>query len=212
MANTSKPSYPSYYSPSETAILLFDYQNIHINTIENPERKQKLIDSVNTLLTAAHKNKVAIVHCLVDTKADPPITSKIHEKWMAEYKSMLQAMPELVAEYSDFAPSAGISDNEREITIPTPPGYVSALGRKDLLLLLKEKWGIKHLIIGGIPTSGAVLATSLHGTDLDFIVSVVEDAVWDHNETVQNALLNSVLPVLAWVVKTEEAVGYISKD
>lgn len=62
----------------------------------------------------------------------------------------------------------------------------------------------------GIKTSGSVLGTAMHATDLDFIVTMVEDACWDLDEQVHRALLSQVLPVLAWVSTVKEAVAYMT--
>jgi nicotinamidase-related amidase len=53
-----------------------------------------------------------------------------------------------------------------------------------MLPLLSQKLGIVHLIISGITASGPVLGTTMHATDLDSVVTVVEDASWDISEQV----------------------------
>ena len=78
-----------------------------------------------------------------------------------------------------------------------------------VLPLLREKLGVGHLIISGITTSGPVLGSAMHATDLDFVVTVVEEASWDPNEQVHRALIDSVLQTFTWVATVEEAVGYM---
>ncbi|KAI0886351.1 putative hydrolase protein [Annulohypoxylon maeteangense] len=210
MSPTSEPWKPSSYSPSKTALLLLDYENAHVNMIQDQERREKVIHSTKQLLTAARENNVAIVHCLMDTTIDPPKTSKGTEKWQSMIKPMLTANPDMVAEYSDFAITTETSSNGRESTSHRNPGYLSALVDEGLLLLLREKLGVAHLIMSGITTSGPVLGTATHATDLDFVVTVVGDACWDPDEQVHRALLDTVMPVLAWVSTVEEAVGHMS--
>ncbi|KAK7927492.1 hypothetical protein PG985_004490 [Apiospora marii] len=67
---------PSAYPPSETALLLLDCQNVLVNMIQDPAQKEKFINSTKTLLDAARKNNVTIVHCLIDTTQDPPPANK----------------------------------------------------------------------------------------------------------------------------------------
>jgi hypothetical protein len=87
------------------------------------------------------------------------------------------------------------------------PAYLSALVADGMLPLLSQKLGIVHLIISGITTSGPVLGTTMHATDLDSVVTVVEDASWDTSAQVHQILIDSVIPTLAWVSTVEEAVG-----
>lgn len=188
--------------------MLLDYQNVLLNMITEQERKDRLVSAVNRLLVAARKNNVAIVHCLMDTAQDPPPTNKANTQWPIVYKPMFAANPDLAAEYPDFA--APKPNGDHETTSLRAPGYRSALVAEGIVPLLREKLGIKHLILGGIATSGAVLGTMSHGTDLDFVVSIVEDACWDPNQAVHNALIDTVFPSLAWVATVDEAVTYLS--
>ncbi|KAI5917509.1 putative hydrolase protein [Camillea tinctor] len=211
MTTTQEPWKPSSYGPSKTALLLLDYENAHVGMIQDAGRREKVVHSTKRLLTAARENNVVIVHGLMDTASDPPATSKGTEKWQSVIKPMLAANPELVAEYSDFVPpTADASADAREITSHRNPGYLSALVDGGVLSLLREKLGVEHLIISGITTSGPVLGTATHATDLDFVVTVVEDACWDPDEQVNRVLLDTVIPVLAWVSTVEDAVGYMT--
>ncbi|KAI0402784.1 putative hydrolase protein [Xylaria palmicola] len=211
MAASNNPWSPSSYSPSKTALLLLDYENAHVSMIQNPEEREKVVQSTKRLLTAARENNVAIVHCIMDTTLNPPPTSKGTEKWQSVIKPMLAGHPELVAEYSEFAVAGGAPDGDiRESTSHRNPAYLSALVAEGLLPLLREKLGVVHLIMSGITTSGPVLGTATHATDLDFVVTVVGEACWDPDEKVHRALLDTVLPVLAWVSTVEEVVGYMA--
>ncbi|KAI1647135.1 uncharacterized protein F4817DRAFT_316227 [Daldinia loculata] len=76
--------------------------------IQDPETKQKLIESAKMLLARARESNVAIVHCLIDTTIEPPVTNKVAEQWASVHKPMLIANPELAAEFN-------------ELTIVSPP-------------------------------------------------------------------------------------------
>ncbi|KAH8658323.1 putative hydrolase protein [Xylariales sp. PMI_506] len=210
---------PSAYGASKTALLLLDYQNVLVNMIQDPETKQKLIESVKALMAAARKNNVAIVHCLIDTQVDPPATNKTMETWESVHKPMLSAIPDAGAEYSEFAATAATtttttpgdgsnSGQGHESISLRAPGYRSVLVAKGILPLLREQLGVGHLVLGGIATSGAILGTASHATDLDFVVTIVEDACWDPSQAVHRTLIDTVLPVLAYVLTVEEAVAH----
>ncbi|KAK8028478.1 Isochorismatase hydrolase [Apiospora marii] len=201
---------PSAYPPSETALLLLDCQNVLVNMIQDPAQKEKFINSTKTLLDAARKNNVTIVHCLIDTTQDPPPANKATEHWATVHKPLLASMPDSGAEYADLSPKTGDGGGNSKETVSTrPPGYKSVLVADGLVPLLRDSH-IKHLVLGGIATSGAVLGTVTHGTDLDFVVTAVEDACWDPNQVVHRALMDTVSPTQAWVAGVDEAVGYFS--
>lgn len=210
MKHDANPNQPEYYGPSQTALLFLDYQNVLVNMITDQEERTKLIESAKKLLATARKNKVAVIHCLIDTKIDPPPTSKIYDQWFTIHKPALEATPELAEEYSEFAPTGNSTDGHEIVSLRLP-GPRSAFVNKDLLPLLRNKLGVTSLILGGIATSGAIIGTALQGIDEDFVVTVVEDAVWDPNQQVHRNLLDVVLPVSAYVVSTKEAVGYMEK-
>ncbi|KAJ2977593.1 hypothetical protein NUW58_g7762 [Xylaria curta] len=79
------------------------------------------------------------------------------------------------------------------------PSVRSALGSEGIVSYLRHELGVHHLILGGIATSGAIIGTMSHGTDINFVVTVVGDACWDQNTQVHSDLINTVIPSLAWV-------------
>ncbi|KAF7531876.1 hypothetical protein G7054_g8476 [Neopestalotiopsis clavispora] len=202
-------SKPEGYPPSKTALLLLDYQNALLDMIQDETTKKELVDSAEKLLKAARKNKVAIFHCTMDIGLDPPPTNKTSEAWHTLLKSKLAGKPGSGAECAELAPptNADTDGGGHEKVSERPPGYRSALVGKGLLATLRNELGVQHLILGGIATSGAVLGTATHATDLDFVVSVVEDACWDPEEEVHRALIDNVIPSLAWVLPVKEAVA-----
>ncbi|KAK6852905.1 hypothetical protein PG995_011456 [Apiospora arundinis] len=205
---------PAAYPPSETALLLLDCQNFLVSMIPDQEQKNKLRSSAKTLLDTARKNNVAIVHCMIDTTQDPSPANKMSEQWLTVFKPILSSVPAAGAELADIAAMTGdkIEGGARRETVSMrPPGPRSAFVAEGLESLLRDGklWG-EHLILGGVATSGAVLGTALHGTDLGFVVTIVEDSCWDPNQGVHRALIDTVIPAQAWVASVEEAVGYMS--
>lgn len=204
----AKPNHPSYYGPSETALLFLDYQNVLFQMITDDAERQSIIDSAKALLSTARKNGYNIIHCLIDTSIDPPETSKIYEQWFTVNKPILEAYPELAEEYPELAPVDNTNARHESVSLRVP-GPRSAFINKDLIPLLRNELGVTSLILGGIATSGAILGTALQGTDEDFVVTVVEDAIWDPNGQVHSDLVDVVLPVSGYVASTEEALEYL---
>ncbi|CAG9942806.1 unnamed protein product [Clonostachys rosea f. rosea IK726] len=207
---TAKPNQPQYYGPSETALLFLDYQNVLFSMITDESVKKSVLDSAKTLLASARQNKVPIIHCLINTKLDPPPTSKIYEQWSTIHKPLLEANLDLAKEHPDLAPNGSATGHES--TSLRVPGPRSALLNKDLITTLRKELGVTSLILGGIATSGAIIGTALQGIDEDFVVTVVRDAVWDPNSQVASHLLDVVLPVSGYVVSTSVAVSYMQPE
>ncbi|KAI0201353.1 Isochorismatase hydrolase [Astrocystis sublimbata] len=197
---------PSAYRPSQTALMFLDYQNLLVDMMPS-HAKERLITAAKALLEAARKNNIAILHCTCDTNTVPPATNKVAATWDAQYKPIFSASPELGAEYVAFAPTA--HSTSLETVHKRPPELQSVLDDK-LVPYLRDELGVAHLIFAGIATSGAIMGTMSHGTDIGFVVSVVADACWDPNAQVHTDLIETVIPSLAWVSSVEQAVGYMS--
>ncbi|KAI1108328.1 Isochorismatase hydrolase [Nemania sp. NC0429] len=223
---------PSAYPPSKTALLLLDYQNVLLDMVPGA-RKKAVISAAETLLDAARDNDVVILHCIVDVhNAQPAATSKASATWETQYKPAFFADPHLGAEFAVLAPPAPTpilastpvvalapapvmsrrgsrAKTDRETVFRRAPGIRSALESGGIVHYLRHEVGVTHLVIGGIATSGAVLGTATHGTDVGFVVTVVADACWDPDAHVHDCLVNTVFPSLAWVASVGEAVSYM---
>jgi hypothetical protein len=66
-------------------------------------------------------------------------------------------------EYAELAPLAGSSDgdSENEFAFRRPVGHVSALKSGGIMAALKEKLGVKSLIMCGMTSGGCVLGHGL---------------------------------------------------
>ncbi|WP_031068776.1 cysteine hydrolase family protein [Streptomyces sp. NRRL WC-3742] len=78
-----------------------------------------------------------------------------------------------------------------------------ALSTTDLDHQLRER-GITTLLVGGLSTGGAVLATVLDAADRDYRLHVLADAVADPDPEAHDVLLRRVLPTRAEVIATAE--------
>lgn len=199
-------NHPSAYPPSATALLVCDLQNMIMGMVDDSV-KPKIISSTKTLLDTARAKGVHIFHCLIDTELDPLPTSKVADRWATMYKPMLTANQTLGLEYAEVAAPAG---GEREITVTRRPGRTSALRSEGLTpALLREKYGVKSLVVCGIATGGVVLSTAKQAADDDFVVTVVEDACCDRDPNVHKMLMERAFESGAWVMGLQEAVGVL---
>ncbi|KAJ9642132.1 hypothetical protein H2204_002501 [Knufia peltigerae] len=191
-------SSPLSVSPSETALLLLDYQNIAVS---------RLVDAAPVVLNVARQMRdwalskdMVVYHCLVDTTPGnrPSPRNRMSLKWRM-YEDKFASMPALGYEADVLSPI----DPGRERMVVRPPGTVSALESAGLLDELGQR-GVKSLMLCGLTTSGCVLSTARQATDRGFIVTVVEDACFDPVPGLHGILSAHVLPATAHVAISGE--------
>ena len=80
---------------------------------------------------------------------------------------------------------------------------VSAFTGSDLEVILRA-YGIQHLVLAGLSTSGVVLSTLREAADKDYRVTVLSDCCADRDEEVHRVLTTKVFLMQADVVGVEE--------
>ncbi|KAK9419917.1 putative Isochorismatase-like domain-containing protein [Seiridium unicorne] len=206
MTSAAAPNHPSYYRPSDTALLLLDYHNVIVGSIPDDSDRDALIKSTQTLLSAARESKTPILHCLIGTSREPLPTSKLVERWAEQYKPAFESKPELALQRAEVA---GNKSSDTEYFFDRLPARVSALKSEGIMDLLKGKLGIKSLILCGVVSSGCVLSTARNAADEDFVVTVVSDACWDREVELHNMVMEKIIPMTGYTVGVEEAVGIL---
>lgn len=195
------PNQPTAYPPQKTALLLLDFHNFIVNMVQPQETKNGVLSRVQNLAEVARKNSVPVIHCLIDGTQDPPSTSKIADRWNNTLKSSLESQPELLREPSELM-------GKGDLTFTRRGGVVSAMKSKEMLDSLIDR-GVESVVICGISTSGAVLSTARDSSDYGFVVTVVRDGCWDPSDAAHQVVMDSVLPMAAWVTDSEYAAGIL---
>ena len=94
-------------------------------------------------------------------------------------------MDEFTKVHPDIAPLAG------EVTVIKR--RVSAFTGSDLEVVLRA-FGIQHLVLTGISTSGVVLSTIREASDKDYRITVLADCCVDRDEEVHHVLTTKFSP------------------
>lgn len=194
---------PNAYPPSETALLLLDFHNALVQSIQPDEAQENLVSSVKQLLTTARQHGVPVVHGLMDFKVDPLPTIKRRELWESSFKPMVAQNPETTHEWSELA---HIEDNDNEVTALRRPAVLSAMKSEGIMEFLTGKHKVRSLVICGIVTSGVVLSAAREAADLGFVVSVVEEGCWDRSDQVHRTVLDAILTPSVWTMGLQEAL------
>lgn len=196
----SDPSSPLSVSPTETALLLIDYQNLILPRLG--DAAPSVLGVAGQMRDWAISKSMPVYHCLIDTRpgVTPPTRNKMSPVWRL-YEEKLAAMPGL----GDEAPHLHVAaaPNALERTALRTPGLISALESAGLAAELDQKQ-IQSLILCGVSTSGAVLSTARAASDRGFVVTVVEDACFDPVPGLHGMLVNHVLPTTAHVATAGE--------
>jgi nicotinamidase-related amidase len=85
---------------------------------------------------------------------------------------------------------------------------ISSFSNSNLQQLLKEQ-GIETLVLVGVATEHAVLATSLQAADFGYSLIVPNDACTSFNIRAHDMVLNDMLPGIALVTTTKDVIAHI---
>lgn len=195
------PSSPSSILASNTALLLLDYQALAISTLGDVGTRA--VQVARRIRHQALDRGVAVLHGVVDINATPAPTSRISERW-PRYQARIGQDPSLGAEVPELLGAREASSGSgTERTFARKPGLVSALSAPGLREELEGR-GVRALVVCGVSTSGCVLSTVRDATERGWVVCVVADACADAAPGVHDVLVQSVLPMTAHVLGSDD--------
>lgn len=194
------PSLPEYYRPEQTAVLLMDKHKFLFQTYDN-EAFRKALQQAVKLKKWANLHNVEVIHCLVSTEQEPAKTRKGAERISGMIANVKHNG--LADEHDDLA-------DPTEKTFTRRAGLYSAMGSSGLEAYLRGK-GIVSLLLAGLSTSGCVMRTSIAAADLEFVVTVVEDACADPKPELHNSIMQDVLMGISYVETVEQLESKFAK-
>jgi nicotinamidase-related amidase/predicted MFS family arabinose efflux permease len=183
--------------PSNTALLLMDYQNAIVGSLADAE---PVLDRARQALDWARKNEVQVVYVRVAFAPEDYANVPTHSKTFAQVaKSKYLA---------DGSPEAALHDSleVRDGDIHARKTRFGAFSTTDLYADLHAR-GVDTLVIAGVSTSGVVLSTLRDAGDRDFRILVLADATADHDPEVHRVLIEKVFPHQADIVQTDDLVA-----
>jgi nicotinamidase-related amidase len=178
---------------NETALLVMDMQAGIVSRLTDATT---VLANARKAIAAAGSKKIPVIYVVVGFRQGAPeINPK--NKIFAEAKSRFSNanMQEYMTVHRDIAP------NEGELTVVKR--RISAFTGSDLEVVLRS-FGIGHLVLMGIATSGVVLSTVREASDKDYQLTVLADACGDADEEVHRVLTTKVFPRQADVLTTDE--------
>jgi len=176
-----------------TALLVMDMQDGILAML--PESKE-FIGNVGKAIANARAKKIPVIYVVVGFRQGAPEVSMSNKSFagMKERAAGID-MTAFMKVHSDLAPQEG------EVTVTKR--RVSAFAGSDLEVILRA-FGIQHMVLTGIATSGVVLSTVREAADKDYRMTVLADCCADGDEEVHRVLTTKVFPRQADVVTLEE--------
>jgi nicotinamidase-related amidase len=176
-----------------TALLVMDVQGATVKMLQTGDT---FFHSIAKAVQTARSNIIPVLYVVVGFRKGYPEANP-NNKSFAALKSgaMNLDTEEGTAVHESVAPQPG------EIIITKK--RVSAFAGSDLEVILKS-FGINHLVLTGIATSGVVLSTLREAADKDYILTVLSDCCADRDEEVHRVLTTKIFPRQAEVMTAEE--------
>jgi nicotinamidase-related amidase len=183
----------------ETALLVMDVQNAVVAMLgdDGPE----LVATVARAADAARASGVPVIYVRVGFRPGAPEVSPHNPLFDRARAGGLGEDEEASAVHPGVAP--GPDD------IVVVKRRVSAFAGSDLGVVLRAL-DARSLVLTGIATSGVVLSTLRQAADLDFGLTVLEDACADRDLDVHRILMDKVFPRQAAVLSTDGWIGSLA--
>lgn len=177
----------------ETALLVMDMQTGIVPMLPDPSA---IIEKVAKAIAAARGKNIPVIYVVVGFRRGAPEIST-NNKGFAAAKERFSGtdMDEFMAVHPGLAPQAN------EVTVIKR--RVSAFTGSDLEVVLRS-FGIGHIVLTGVATSGVVLSTLREAADKDYRITVLADGCADADEEVHRVLTTKVFPRQADVLSVGE--------
>jgi nicotinamidase-related amidase len=177
-----------------SALLVMDLQAGIVAMLPSAEA---ILANTAQAIATARKQGVPVVYVVVGFRKGIPEVGSGSSKAFAAGKAWFTTldMDAFMSVHPALAPADG------EVTVVKR--RVSAFSGSDLEVILRA-YGIRHLVLTGIATSGVVLSTLREAADKDYRVTVLSDCCADQDEEVHRVLTTKVFPGQADVMSVAE--------
>jgi nicotinamidase-related amidase len=178
---------------NNTALLIMDIQAGIVGRLADPK---PLLGNAAKAIAHARSKNIPVIYVVVSFRQGAPEIS-MNNKGFSNFKETLSKadMNEYTKVHADVAPRPG------EITVTKR--RISAFTGSDLEVVLRA-YGIQHMVLCGISTSGVVLSTLREAADKDYRLTVLNDCCADADEEVHRVLTTKVFPRQAEVLSVAD--------
>jgi nicotinamidase-related amidase len=182
-------------APAHTAVLGLDLQ---AGVVSVYVKDDGFVPRVRQVLVAARRAGVHVVHVKVGFRPGVPEASP-RNAFLSAVKASPRHQQFFAGDSGAIHPSIAPEPGDLVVT----KTRISAFAGTDLDLLLRAS-DVDTLILAGVATSGAVLATFLHAFDADYRLVVVGDCCADLDADLHAALVDRFFARLSSVVSAAD--------
>ncbi|HEY0273211.1 MAG TPA: isochorismatase family cysteine hydrolase [Chitinophaga sp.] len=176
-----------------TALLVMDMQVPIVGML--PDATTVLHNTAKAI-AKARAQQIPVIYVVVGFRQGAPEVSADNKTFAAGRERFANAdMTAFMTVHADVKPRV----DELIVT----KRRVSAFTGSDLEVVLRA-FGIRHLVLTGIATSGVVLSTLREAADKDYRLTVLSDCCADSDEEVHRVLTTKIFPRQADVSTVEE--------
>jgi len=179
-----------------TALIIADMQ---LGILAMLPEAQSLVDRVARAIASARERNIPVIYVTVGFRPGAPEVSQSNKSFGAGRERFAKIdMNQFMAVHPDIAPAEG------EVTVIKR--RVSSFTGSDLEVILRA-YGIHHMVLAGISTSGVILSTLREAADKDYQLTVLSDGCMDSDEEVHRVLTTKVFPRQADVISVGEWIA-----
>lgn len=179
-------------SESKTVLLVMDYQQALVERLAS----ESLISTVVRAIEGARKNGIPVMFVRIAFRPGFPEVATGNRI----FGGVIQSGEAMHQDSPSTQIFEGLHPRDDETVVLKR--RVSAFSGSDLDVLLRASKA-ENLVLAGIATSGVVLSTLRQAADLDFGLTVLEDACADSDVTVHEFLMEKIFPRMALVASTD---------
>ena len=210
------PPLATHLNPSETALILVDYQYPFTNPagssygmVKNAIEKNHMLDKTVDVVKKARQLGIWVIHVTEGYTGDyrelDPTNSGAFHRFGILGQAFKTGTPK-AASYPPLDPGP----NDKDLFL-APRIQTSAFGGTGLNEILRSR-GIKNIAVAGFTTDVCDYATVTNGYDLGYHVYALKDSMAGYTQPLSEMMLKSVYSLWSKVLSNDDFIAMVSAD
>src|SRR5882672_1550396 len=207
------PPLETHLNPSETALILIDFQYPFTNpagdsygAVKN-ELEGGMLDRTVELVKTARERGVWVIHLTEGYTSDYRELAPTNPGGFHRFGILGQAFKTGTPNAASYPP-LNPGPNDKDLFLP-PRIQTSAFGGTGLNEILRSR-GIKNIAVAGFTTDVCVYATVNNGYDLGYHVYAMKDAIVGYFPEQSELMLKNTYPMWSKVVSNDEWLNMLN--
>ena len=210
------PPLETHLNPSETALILVDYQYPFTNpagdsygAVKNDIEKNRMLDRTAKLVKKARELGVWVIHVTEGYTSDYRELDPTNPGGFHRLGILGQAWKTGTPKAASYPP-LDPGPNDKDLVL-APRIQTPAFGGTGLNEILRSR-GIKNIAVAGFTVDVCDYATVTSGYDLGYHVYALKDSMAGWNQPLSKMMLESVYTMWSRVLSNEDFIAMVSAD